>query len=379
MIQFRVSRRPSILIPLFGVLYPAALLAQSSIDREHRVDSIMAKHIAPSAPGAGVLVVQDGRILLEKGYGLAVVEQRRPISSATRFLLASVSKQFTAMGIMILAERGKLAYDDPLRKFFPQFPGYADSITLRHLLNHVAGFPEYEELFMSSGKVGRDWPRSSSTPPSQYEPTARDALELLARSARPRFRPGERYEYSNSGYVLLGQIIEKASGQRYARFLNDNVFRPLGMSHTVVYDETKPSIPDRASSYQVKNGYEQIDYTPFNAIYGEDNVVTTLNDLYKWDQALYTERLVHDSTMRLAFTPGTINDGSGTSYGFGWQIRPVLDIPAVFHTGSWMGFRTVILRFPEKHTTVVVLANRADLAIAPIPQEIARIYLEGRR
>jgi CubicO group peptidase (beta-lactamase class C family) len=371
--------RTKILIPLFALLCPAAPLAQSRIDREQRVDSLMAKYVAPSTPGAGVLVVQDGRVALEKGYGLAVVEQRRPIGPDTRFLLASVSKQFTAMGIMILAERGKLSYDDPLRKFFPEFPPYADSISVRQLLHHVAGFPEYEELFMSSGKVGRDWPRSSSMPPSEYEPTAHDALELLADSARPRFRPGERYEYSNSGYVLLGQIIEKVSGQRYARFLNDNVFRPLGMSETIVYDETKPSIPDRASSYRPKNGYEQIDYTPFNAIYGEDNVVTTLNDLCKWDVALYSERLVRDATMRLAFTPGTLNDGSATNYGFGWHIRQVLGIPAVLHTGGWMGFRTVILRFPGKRTTVVVLANRADLAVGSIAQDVAAIYLGGRR
>jgi CubicO group peptidase (beta-lactamase class C family) len=348
---------------------------------EARVDSLMAKHTAPSTPGAAVLVVQDGQVLLKKGYGLAVIEQRTPIRADTRFLLASVSKQFTAMAIMILAERGKLSYDDRLSKFFPEFPPYADSITVRRLLNHVAGFPEYEELFMETGKVDRNWPRASSTPPSAYEPTAHDALEFLASKAKLRFRPGDRYEYSNSGYMILGQIIEKVSGQRYARFLGENIFAPLGMTETAVYDETKPAIPNRASSYRksASGAYEQIDYTPFNAIYGEDNVVTTLGDLYRWDQALYTEQLVHESTLRMAFTPGRLNDGSRTEYGFGWQLRPVLGLPTTSHTGSWMGFRTVILRFPEKHTTVVVLANTNDLPVGAVVQEVAAIYLEGRR
>jgi CubicO group peptidase (beta-lactamase class C family) len=180
--------------------------------------------------------------------------------------------------------------------------------------------------------------------------------------------------------VILGQIIEKASGQRYARFLGENIFQPLGMTETSVYDETKPAIPNRASSYRSKgDAYEEIDYTPFNLIYGEDNVVTTLDDLYNWDQALYTEKLVREATLRLAFTPGTLNDRSRTNYGLGWNIVPVLGLSATLHSGSWMGFRTLIVRFPEKHTTVVVLSNKADFPVGSVMQNIAAIYLEGRQ
>jgi CubicO group peptidase (beta-lactamase class C family) len=250
---------------------------------------------------------------------------------------------------------------------------------VRQLLNHVAGFPEYEGLFMDLGKVERDWPRSAATPRSPYEPTAHDALELLAEHARPQFRAGERYQYSNSGYMILGQIVEKASGQRYARFLAENVFRPLGMTETAVYDETKPTIPNRASSYRPKSGaYDEIDYTPFNFIYGEDNVVTTLNDLYKWDQALYGERLVRHASLEMAFTPARLNDGSKSDYGFGWGLQPMLGVPAVSHTGSWMGFRTIVLRFPDKRTTVIILSNRGDFFVSRIALPIAAIYLEGR-
>lgn len=361
------------------VLGAPATSAMGQAGYEHRVDSLMTTVTSASTPGAGVLVVQDGHIALEKGYGLAVVATNMPIRSDTRFLLASVSKQFTAMAIMILAEHGKLSYDDRLSTFFPEFPRYADSITVRQLLNHVAGFPEYEGLFMDLGKVGRDWPRSATTPRAAYEPTAHDALELLAEHARPHFRAGDRFEYSNSGYMILAQIVEKVSGQRYARFLDETIFRPLGMNETAVYDETKPAIPNRASSYRPKSGgYEEIDYTPFNFIYGEDNVVTTLNDLYKWDQALYGETLVHRASLEQAFKPAKLSDGSESQYGFGWNLQPMFGVPVVGHTGSWMGFRTAILRIPDKRTTVVVLSNAADFRAPLVAQSIARIYLEGR-
>ena len=156
----------------------------------------------------------------------------------------------------------------------------------RHLLNHTSGISDYEELFMQAGKVDRNWPRSATLAPSAYEPTAHDVLTRLAHCDTLKFRPDDHYEYSNSGYVLLGQIIEKVSGQRYASFLKQNIFAPLAMTATAVYDETKPAFPNRASSYRsTASGFAEIDYTPFNSIYGADNVVSTLDDLFKWDQA----------------------------------------------------------------------------------------------
>ena len=169
--------------------------------------------------GAAVIVIRNGQVLFEKGYGLANLETRTPIRPDTAFLLASLTKQFTAMAVMMLAERGKIRYEDPLTRFFPHFPLYAQKITVRHLLNHTAGFPEYDDLWIRSGKVDHDWPRSSATRPSTFEPTSRDALNLLAQQKSLDFDPGEKWKYSDSGYVILAQIVEKASGTSFGAFL----------------------------------------------------------------------------------------------------------------------------------------------------------------
>lgn len=372
----RVTVPQLLLMVIGGPALGRTVAAQSPVKR---VDSILSRWSHPSSPGAAVLVIEGTSVLLAKGYGASSLEAGTPITPDTRFLLGSVSKQFTAMAIMMLAERGKLSYDDKLTRFFPEFPQYAESISIRHLLHHVAGFPEYEQLFVDNGKVGKDWPRSMRTKPSSFEPTAKDVVTLLAQSATPHFRPGAQWEYSNSGYVLLGQIIEKASGRRYAQFLAEHIFRPLGMSQSAVYDETKPVIPNRASSYERgDSGFKEIDYTPFNAIYGEDNVVTTLRDMFKWDQALNSERLVQRRTLNEAFTPGRLNDGSATKYGFGWSLGSVLGLRVEQHGGSWVGFRNMIMRFPDQRFTVVVLSNLAEFDPGGIAIRVAAVYLGAR-
>ncbi|HYO59968.1 serine hydrolase domain-containing protein [Archangium sp.] len=352
--------------------HPTDLLAE-------KVDRLMAPWSQGDTPGAAIIVIQDGRIVLKKGHGLANLESKKPITPDTAFLLGSVTKQFTAMAVMMLAERGKLKYDDSLSKFFPEFPPYAQKITVRHLLHHTAGFPEYEDLFLESGKLDKDYPRSAKPPRSSFEPTSKDALAILAQVKAPRFAPGKQHEYSNSGYVILAQIVEKVSGQSFAQFLRQNIFQPLGMSRSLLYDETRPKVQNVATSYTLKDGvYRDIDYTPLNAIHGEDNIYSTVEDLYKWDQALYTERLVKAATLQAAFTPGKLNNGQATEYGFGWRVRKFLGLNAVGHGGSWLGFKTVILRFPEQHFTVVVLANLQQFDVGDIAFKISKIYLADR-
>lgn len=375
--KWRTIRPLSIIAALLGLLAaPALLIAQS---RGAQVDALFAPWATGRTPGADVVVIQDGKIVYEKGYGLANLERGEKIGPRTQFLLGSVSKQFTAMAIMMLAERGRLSYDDPLRKFFPQFPAYADSITVRQLLHHQAGFPEYEGMFVELGQVDSNWPRSVKTAPSAYEPRSKDALELLAQHAKLHFRPGERYQYSNSGYMILGQIVEKVSGQSLGAFLKENVFRPLGMTETVLYDDTHPPTPHRASSYtKDSTGFREIDYTPFNYIYGEDGVVSTLGDLFKWDQALYGERLVKRATLDLAFTPGRTNDGAATTYGFGWVVGTLLGQRTISHGGSWLGFRNAIRRYPDAGVTVVVLSNFDEFDPDGLASQVAALYLGDR-
>jgi CubicO group peptidase (beta-lactamase class C family) len=349
-----------------GPISPAGIPSKSE-----RVDAIFRRLVKEEAPGAAVIVIQDGKVALERGYGLANLETRKPITPDTAFLLASVTKQFTAMAIMILAERRELKYDDPLGKFFPEFLPFARDVTVRMLLNHTAGFPEYDKLFWDRGLIDEDWPRSSKSPRSAFEPTSKDAVKLLADAKTLRFPPGEKYEYSNSGYVILAQIVEKVSGERFSKFLKEKIFDRLGMNRTVLYDETRPGVSNVATSYALKEGvFRDIDYTPLNFIYGEDNIYSTVQDMVRWDQALYTTKLVSEATLTEAFTPGKPRNGT-SDYGFGWCVAA----DKVFHGGAWVGFTTAIIRFREHHLSVVLLANSAEFTTLKIAREISEIYL----
>jgi CubicO group peptidase (beta-lactamase class C family) len=280
-----------------------------------RLNTVLDGWKQKNAPGMAVALVHDGRIEYRKNLGFADLDRRAPITSNTQFLLASVTKQFTAMAVMILMEQRKLALDDPLAKFCPEFPAYARTITIRHLLNHTAGLTQYQQLLL--GKIDEEhYFRSSKSPPATHEFTAVEALQALSRQQELRFLPGDRFEYSDSAYVVLAQIIERISGERYAEFLKENVFDPLEMNDTMVVDERKQKVPRMALSYAVRDGkWQDVTYSPENSIYGEDGIYSTINDLYKWDQALYTERLVSRATLEMAFTPGIgnnskeINDG----------------------------------------------------------------------
>ncbi len=351
----------------------ASAKSESKEDRAARVDALMAQWNTGETPGAAVLVVRDGQILLSKGYGLSNVDGKTPIRPDTVFDLASVSKQFTSMAILILAERGKLSLDDPLSKFFPEFPAYAQKITVRNILNHTSGLPDYMELLMTAGKIDKQWQ------PGGFEPTSADVIKVLAEAKDPRFGAGEKFEYSNSGYVVLGQIATRAAGKPLPQFLKENVFEPLGMKSTLIADETKPKIKNRAVSYGFEAGkYVDADYTPLNLIYGDGNVNTTIEDMFKWDQALYTEKLIKTATLKQAFTSGKLNDGKETGYGFGWGIGKFGGLDVVAHSGGWAGFRTDIMRFPQERFTVVVLSNWAHFRPADIARMVARIYLADK-
>jgi CubicO group peptidase (beta-lactamase class C family) len=346
---------------------------QNPDERIAQVDALMEQWTRGGTPGAAVLVIHEGRILLKKGYGLANVETKEPIRPDTVFDLASVSKQFTAMAILMLSERSKLSLEDPLTKFFPDFPPYAQKITVRHLLNHTSGLADYMESLTAEGKINKDWK------PGGFEPTSAETMRLLAGVKVGRFTAGEKFEYSNSGYVVLGQIVGKASGRSLPQFLKENVFQPLGMKSTLVADESRPKIKNRAISYGLDAGkYENADYTPLNLIYGDGNVNTTIEDMYLWDQALYSHKLVKAATLMQAFTSGKLNSGKETGYGFGWVTWKYGGLDILSHAGGWAGFRTDIMRIPSERFTVVVLSNFARFSPTAQTKKIARIFLSDK-
>jgi CubicO group peptidase (beta-lactamase class C family) len=344
-----------------------------------RLDALLNDWREKNAPGMAALLVRNGRIEYRKVFGFANLDARTPITADTQFLLASLTKQFTAMAIMILAERHKLQFDDTLAKFCPEFPDYARTITIRQLLNHTAGLTQYQELLV--GKVDENYFRSSKSPPAAHEFTAAEALQVLSRQRNLRFTPGEKFEYSDSAYVVLAQIVERLTGRRYAEFLKETIFDPLGMNDTLVVDERKQKVPRLALAYAKRNGqWQDITYTPENSIYGEDGIYSTINDLYKWDQALYTERLVSRSTLEMAFTPGRTNDGKEivtdlfthrSSYGFGWFISSLHGEKVVEHSGGWSGYATHILRVPSRRVTAIVLTNSSNDDVPDIAWEMA--------
>lgn len=346
------------------------LKAQTQADKAAQINALMTAQDFDKKPGAAILIVEDGKIVYQKGYGIADVKNNRAIAPDTAFDLASVSKQFTATAVLQLAERNKLNLDDSLRKFYPEFPVYADKITIRHLLNHTSGLPDYIEGFIKSGKLETDGK------PGGFEPTGDDAIKLLAERKEPLFAPGERWAYSNSGYVVLAKIVEKASGMRFSQFVKKNIFEPLKMTQSVVYDEAKPKIANRAVSYRKKGEtYEDVDYTPLNLIYGDGSINSTIEDLAKWDAALYSEKIVKVATLKSALTPAKLNDGKTTNYGFGWFVKETPHGLETSHSGGWAGFRNYIVRYPDKKLTVVVLSNSAEFNPVQTGMKIARIFL----
>jgi CubicO group peptidase (beta-lactamase class C family) len=355
-----------------------------------RLDALLNEWKQKHGPGMAAALIRDGRIEYRKFFGFADLERRKPITADTQFLLASLTKQFTAMAIMILAERHKLAFDDSLARFCPEFPDYARTITIRKLLNHTAGLTQYQELLI--GKIDENYFRSSKSPPAAHEFTAIEALQILSRQQKLRFTPGEKFEYSDSAYLLLGQIIERISGERYAEFLKETIFDPLGMNDTLVVDERKQKVPRLALAYEKRKGrWQDITYSPENSIYGEDGIYSTINDLYKWDQALYTDRLVSRATLEMAFTPGRNNQGEEiatsvfthpTSYGFGWFISSMHGEKVVEHSGGWSGYATHILRVPGRRVTAIVLTNSSNEDVPDIAWDMAEMALRrggGRR
>jgi CubicO group peptidase (beta-lactamase class C family) len=309
------------------------------------VDRLMQPY-AGDVPGATVIVIHNGDVALRKTYGLADVEQHIAVTSKTNFRLASVTKQFTAASIEILAERGRLSYDDPIGRFLPSLPACARVVTIRQLLTHTGGLPDYEDLI----------PQTATKQVSDA-----DVLHLIEQTAHTYFAPGTSYRYSNTGYVLLGLIVAKVSGQTFPQFLEQEIFGPLKMRGSVMHVEGVSKVLNRAYGYAFENDrFVRRDQSITSATVGDGGVYTSIDDLVKWDHALEHATLVKRETIRLAFTPATATDDPAIRYGFGWRISDHDGHRAIWHSGETVSFRDVIVRFPDDHLTVVVLTNRDD-------------------
>jgi CubicO group peptidase (beta-lactamase class C family) len=276
---------------------------------------------------------------------------------------------------MLLARDGKLHYDDHLTDFFPEFPAYGKSITVRNLLNHTSGLPDYEELLM------QQYP---DTPPEKI-PQILDAgvLKLLEQQTSGNFAPGSRWEYSNSGYAVLAMIVEKVSGKSFGQFLQERIFTPLQMKNTVAYEKPKNEVAHRAYGHsKQKGGWHETDQSPTSAVLGDGGIYSSLDDLEKWDRALRDHTLLSAVEMEPALTPvqptggpAKFSDGPTVNYGFGWFLDPYRGHRRMSHDGETIGFRTTIQRFPDDQLTIIVLANRVDINPEELALKVADLYL----
>ena len=343
--------------------------------QEEQVDRIFEALKSTRSPGAAVLVIEDGVAVFKRGYGVADLRSMRRIDAHTNFRLASCTKQFTAMAVMLLVHDGKLHYEDRLTDIFPDFPDYGKLITIRNLLNHTSGLLDYEDLMAQ--------PAPGTLP--EAVPQIKDAgvLQLLKQQKTTKFPPGTKWDYSNSGYVVLAMVVERVSGQRFGQFLHDRIFVPLEMKQTVAYEKGKNTVTHRAYGHTHEGGvWREMDQSPTSATLGDGGVYSSLDDLAKWDRALARHTLLSEAEMKPAITPVQVSDGSvrdpdgrPAAYGFGWFLNPYQDHSRMWHYGETVGFRTTIQRFVFDRLTIIVLSNRDDVVPASLALKVADLFL----
>jgi CubicO group peptidase (beta-lactamase class C family) len=356
-------------------------MAQVSVGADsvtaEKIDAIFAAFKSDDAPGAAVIVIEDGKTVFQEGYGVTDIRTRAKIDEHANFRLASVSKQFTAMAVMLLVHDGKLHYEDRLKQIFPDFPAYGNSITIRQLLNHTSGLLDYEDLMAQ--------PHGKATQGNIAQIQDSEVLDLLKRQKRTKFMPGSRWDYSNSGYVLLGQIVEKVSGGSFGDFLHTRIFGPLGMDHTLTYQRGKNDVANRAYGYTKENGvWQETDQSPTSATLGDGGIYSSISDLAKWDGALRRHTLLSEAEMQPALTPVRAPgvqepNGKPAAYGFGWFLNPYKGHRRMWHYGETVGFRTTIQRFPDDDLTISILCNRAGVVPKNLALKVADLFLGTRR
>jgi CubicO group peptidase (beta-lactamase class C family) len=309
-------------------------------------------------PGASLLVVKDGKPVIRRGFGYANLEEHVKAGPETDYRLASVTKQFTAACIRLLKQDGKLKLTDPVRRWLPELPASDDKITIGNLLAHTSGLIDYEDLI---------------PPDRTSQIDDNDVLRMIASQHRLYFQPGSAHRYSNGGYVLLGLIVQRISGMDLADFMKQRIFDPLGMDHTLMYEHHRgPQVPHRGYGYSETGGkWTRTDQSVTSATRGDGGIYSNIDDLAKWDAALYTDKLLDADSRKLAFTPKDPTDDPDVLYGFGWRLSG----DTQWHSGESMGVRNVIIRWPEQHLTVIILSNRNEFQPYPVALTIGESFL----
>ena len=334
----------------------------AALDSANRwVDSIFAPYGSTSSPGCAVGVVRDGQLAFAKGYGMADLEHDTPITPSTRFYIASLSKQFTAMSIVLLAQEGRLSLDDWIRRWVPQVPSFGPPITLRQLLHHTSGLRDYFTLLALSG-----WPSDGLL-------TERQFLDLVSRQKNLNFTPGDEFLYSNTGYALLGLVVERASGQSLRDYAAEHIFKPLGMTHTEFRDDHTQLIPHRAIGYQPSASGYRISQPEFDVV-GDGGVYSTIEDLVKWDANFESGRVGGRDGVAQLEAPGRLNNGQTIPYALALTVGELGGTSTYSHRGAYGGYRSAMLRVPSRSLSVITLCNTSG-APTTLADQVATIHL----
>ncbi|HEX8336250.1 MAG TPA: serine hydrolase domain-containing protein, partial [Pyrinomonadaceae bacterium] len=353
--------------------FSAAAVAQTPPPAEShsaRVDKIFAQWDRPNTPGCALAVIKDGRVEYERGYGSANLQLGVPLSAASVFNVGSISKQFTALSVLMLARQGKLSLDDDVRRYVPEVPDFGTPVTLRHLLHHTSGLRDFLEMLEMAGHRTGDIM------------TERDVLDMVSRQRTLNHRPGEEFVYTNTGYLLLAVVVKRVSGLPLREFAEANIFKPLGMNDTRFNDDHRAVIAKLADGYLPdKGGF--VKWMPADDHAGSSNLFTTVGDLARWDQNFYEQKVGGAAVLAQMLTPGALGDGTKLEYGGGQYAGGLIvgshrGLKTVTHAGSTLGYQGTLLRFPEQRFSVALLCNVRGNNPEGLARRVAEVYLADR-
>jgi len=361
-------RRAALILCSICLLAAAASFAQKdAADLDRKVDQVFAAYDKPDTPGCALGIVRDGEFIYKKGFGTASLELGVPLTSQSVFYMGSVSKQFTAASVVLAAEQGYLSLDDDVRKYVPELPSYGETITLRQMLHHTSGFRDILGLLLLAGRNFED-----------IHPTS-ELLDLLSHQKALNYVPGEEFLYSNTNFFLMSVVIRRATGKPLSQFADENIFKPLGMTHTRFYDDHTVVVPGRVPAYEPRPaGGFRIDWsTNFDKI-GDGGLMSSVDDLLQWDRNFYANKLGKGTLLKEMQTQGVLNNGKQIEYALGLFISTYRGLPIVEHGGALFGYRTELLRFPQQKFSVITLCNVGTSNPGRLSYQVADIYLRGK-
>jgi CubicO group peptidase (beta-lactamase class C family) len=330
------------------------------------IDELFAPWNKPDSPGCAMAVIKEGEVIYERGYGCANLEYGTPITPSSVFYIASVSKQFTAMSVLLLVQQGKLSLDDDIRKHLPDIPDFGRVITIRHLIHHTSGLRDFEELLAMAG-----WRMDDVI-------TREHMLNIVSHQKELNFSPGDEYQYCNTGYCLLAEIVAQRSGQSFREFTDANIFKPLGMTNTHFHDDHERIVRNRVFSYRPDAGKSFKNAFNNASVVGGGGMYSTVEDLAKWVSNFDHGRVGGPEVLKQMYEQGVLNNGKTNRYAFGLAIDEHKGMRIVEHNGAFAGYRSEIIRFPDQKLAVVLLCNTSAINISQLTRQVADIVLLGK-